>query len=164
MREGTDGEDQINTAATDSVSALFGVMVPEVNEKKVQGCEMYPCRLCVPTAARCHCFRLPNNSLGLGCGGWYGVGPWGPQSVSLVPQVPYLAPSGRVAEWYHHAGPSPSPPPSPYYDRSRFYSRMHQKQQRRKTRDRWQAALSKCGEVSHTYRLCLYVSLPVCQF
>lgn len=70
---------------------------------------MYPCRLCVPTAARCHCFRLPNNSLGLGCGGWYGVGPWGTPSRYRW-YLRYLA-SHRVAEWYHHAGPSPPPPP-----------------------------------------------------
>lgn len=58
---------------------------------------MYPCRLCVPTAARCHCFRLPNNSLVLkGVGDGTVLIHGGPQSVSLVPQVPYLAPSGRV--------------------------------------------------------------------
>lgn len=105
---------------------------------------MYPGSLCVPAAARCHCFRLPNNSLVLGCGGWYGVGPRRPQSVpsGTLPSTKW--PSGTTTSGLHH------PPPSLYYDRSRFYSRIHQKQQRRKTRDRWQAALSKCGGRSHT--------------
>lgn len=64
-------------------------MVPEVNEKKrMQGCEVYRGSLCVPTAARCHCFRLPNNSVGAGV--------WGPRSVPVVPPVPCLAPSGTT--------------------------------------------------------------------
>lgn len=67
---------------------------------------MYPGSLRVPAAARCHCFRLPNNSLALRCGGWYGVGPWGPPvgTSGTLPRTEW-------PKWYHHVGPSTIPPP-----------------------------------------------------
>lgn len=115
---------------------------------------MYPGILRVPAAARCHCFRLPNKSLVLRCGGWYGVGPWGPPvgTSGTLPRTewPKVVPPRRA---FTH----PPPSLSYVYYRSKFYSRIHQKQQRRKTRDRWQAALS-WGGLTHA------PSFSACQF